>query len=166
MNEKEFQKGRMTVGQTLVVGAPAKVNLHLEVLKQRHDHYHEIETVLQAVSLFDQVRVTLVEEYPGGVPVINLAVSPAGFPAPNDQSNLCWQAARHFCKEMGVSGRLDLELAKDIPPAAGLGGGSSDAAAQEGAARSAGLVAGVMVNGWLRSWEDRGQPGEPGSVIL
>ncbi len=128
MTGSGYSKGRMTVNRTVTVAAPAKVNLHLEVLRQRHDGYHEIETVLQAVKLFDTVRVSLVDRYPGGEPEIELTVSPSGS-APVDETNLCWQAARHFCRQQRVSGRILIHLAKKIPTAAGLGGGSSDAAA-------------------------------------
>ena len=127
-NGTGFTNGRRVVGRTVTMRAPAKVNLHLEVLRQRHDGYHDIETVLQAVALFDQVAVTLVEQYPGGEPRIELTVDgPRNLAA--DETNLCWQAARHFCRRMKVSGHIALHLAKTIPMAAGLGGGSSDAAA-------------------------------------
>ncbi len=108
--------------------APAKVNLHLEVLRQREDGFHDIETVLQAVALFDTIRVELLGRFPRGKPRIDLSVTPAGV-VPADRHNLCWQAARTFCRQTGRSGHLRLELTKEIPVAAGLGGGSSDAAA-------------------------------------
>lgn len=128
MNETGFAKGRRQVGRSATMRAPAKVNLHLEVLRRRHDGYHEIETVLQAISLFDTVRVTLHEAFPGGAPDIDLSVS-GDHTVPADETNLCWQAARHFCRETGASGRLTIHLEKTIPAAAGLGGGSSDAVA-------------------------------------
>ena len=112
----------------VAVLAPAKVNLHLEVLRQRADGYHDLETVLQAVRLHDHVTVALREETPGRRPQVELQVEPAGA-APADAHNLCWQAARLFCRATGRSGRLRIELAKTIPSAAGLGGGSADAAA-------------------------------------
>ncbi len=124
----EFVKGRKTVNTKVTLRAPAKVNLHLEVLRQRHDGYHDIETVLQAVQIFDRVSVTLVEAYPGGEPDIRLTMNgPRHIPV--DETNLCWRAARHFCRETGVSGQVMIHLEKSIPAAAGLGGGSSDAAA-------------------------------------
>ncbi|HPF71918.1 MAG TPA: 4-(cytidine 5'-diphospho)-2-C-methyl-D-erythritol kinase, partial [Candidatus Krumholzibacteria bacterium] len=128
MTDNGFVQGRRTIGATVTLRAPAKVNLHLEVLRRRHDGYHEIETVLQAVSLFDLVRVTLHEEYAGGAPEIDLTVAGIGG-VPADETNLCWQAARNFCRDTGVSGRITIHLEKRIPVAAGLGGGSSDAAA-------------------------------------
>jgi len=127
-DDKEYVRGRLAVGRGVTVKAPAKVNLHLEILRRRHDGYHEIETVLQAVSLFDKVEVTLNERYPGGEPQIQLTVAGPKH-IPRDESNLCWRAARHFCREQGVSGDLTIHLTKAIPAAAGLGGGSSDAAA-------------------------------------
>jgi 4-diphosphocytidyl-2-C-methyl-D-erythritol kinase len=104
------------------------VNLHLEVLRQRSDGYHEVETILQAVRLHDRVTVSLLEEFSGRRPHIELHVSPTGT-APADAGNTCWRAAHLFCRATGRTGRLRIALQKRIPTAAGLGGGSSDAAA-------------------------------------
>ncbi|PID80619.1 4-(cytidine 5'-diphospho)-2-C-methyl-D-erythritol kinase [bacterium DOLJORAL78_65_58] len=128
MKDAGFIKGRKPVNQTVKLRAPAKVNLHLEVVRQRHDGYHEIETIFQAVQLFDHLSISLLDRFPGGEPEIGLTVTPAGA-APDDHSNLCWEAARHFCRETGVSGEISIHLEKSIPTEAGLGGGSSDAAA-------------------------------------
>lgn len=108
--------------------APAKVNLHLEVLRLRHDGYHDIETILQAVSLFDGVEMELAEPWTGREPVIDLDVDPVDA-APGDRTNLAWRAAELFCERTGRSGHLRIRLRKEIPSEAGLGGGSSDAAA-------------------------------------
>ena len=108
--------------------APAKLNLHLEVLRQRRDGYHEIESILQAIDVHDHLRVSLLEEFAGGEPEISLQVRPHGA-APDDEMNLCWRAARLFCRRLGVSGAVNIELEKTIPSGAGLGGGSSDAMA-------------------------------------
>jgi 4-diphosphocytidyl-2-C-methyl-D-erythritol kinase len=129
MKDAGFTRGRKQIGRTVGVRAPAKVNLHLEVLRQRHDGFHEIETILQAVSLFDELRVTLIEQYPGGEPDIELASGRGMAGIPTDETNLCCRAARVFCKETRLSGRIGIHLDKEIPAAAGLGGGSSDAAA-------------------------------------
>lgn len=118
----------MTVRKRVRLRAPAKVNLHLEVIRQRHDGFHEIETVLQAVALYDTLRVTLVETLPGGEPRLELLVTPAGA-APEGEDNLCLRAARLFCQRQHVSGHLQIELTKEIPSGSGLGGGSSDAMA-------------------------------------
>lgn len=128
MTDDTYRDGRWAVNRSLVLRAPAKVNLHLEVLRRRHDGFHDVETVLQAVTLFDRVTVHLDEQRPGGRSDISLTVvGAAGVPA--DETNLCWRAAAHFCRETSVSGTLRIQLEKEIPAAAGLGGGSSDAAA-------------------------------------
>ncbi|MFH1843405.1 MAG: 4-(cytidine 5'-diphospho)-2-C-methyl-D-erythritol kinase [bacterium] len=119
---------RSLLPRQVIVRSPAKVNLHLEVLRQRRDGYHDIETVLQAVQLFDTVKVTLRKRFSNGAPQVELRVVPTGA-APTGRENLCWRAARLFCATTGVSGRLGVELVKEIPTAAGLGGGSSNAAA-------------------------------------
>ncbi len=110
----------------VTVRAPAKVNLHLEVLRQRPDGYHEIETIFQSIGIFDTVRARLGDR--DGEGELRLHVAPVGA-APEGRLNLCWQAARLFQREMGRRGDLEIWLSKDIPAAAGLGGGSSDAAA-------------------------------------
>ena len=109
---------------SLTLQAAAKVNLCLRVLGRRADGYHEVETVLHTVGLWD--RVTLVERPTG------ISVEVVRGEAPEGEANLCWQAASLLAErtsirlgERGVS----IELEKTIPPRSGLGGGSSDAAA-------------------------------------
>lgn len=128
-NDEGFVDGRRQVGRKLRLRAPAKVNLHLEVLRRRHDGYHEVETVLQAIELFDTLEVSLDEQWLGREPEIALEVTGPVRGIPADETNLCWRAARLFCRAQRVSGRLRIALHKEIPAAAGLGGGSSDAAA-------------------------------------
>ncbi len=104
----------------LALRAPAKVNLALEVLGKRADGYHEIATVLQAVDLFDRLKLEVAES-------ISLdADDPA---LPTDDGNLVVRAARLLQKAAGVEAGVRIQLAKRIPVAAGLGGGSSNAAA-------------------------------------
>ncbi len=98
----------------------AKVNLALEVLEKRSDGYHEIATVMQAVDLFD--RLTLET-----APTIALEVD--DFALPTDERNLVVRAARLLQQASGVEAGVRIRLRKHIPVAAGLGGGSSDAAA-------------------------------------
>ncbi|PYM30414.1 MAG: 4-(cytidine 5'-diphospho)-2-C-methyl-D-erythritol kinase [Candidatus Rokuibacteriota bacterium] len=103
----------------LVLNAAAKVNLVLEVLGKRGDGYHELVTVMQAVDLSD--RVTLED-----ADVLELTSSP-GVPA--DGSNLALRAATALREAAGVTRGARITLDKRIPVAAGLGGGSTDAAA-------------------------------------
>ena len=113
------QSGRDGV-PSLRLQAPAKLNLCLEVLGRRADGYHEVRTVLQAVDLADQLEV---EEAEG----ISLEVVPPG--AAPLEGNLVLKAAELLRQESGFGGGARIRLNKRIPVAAGLGGGSSDAAA-------------------------------------
>jgi len=104
----------------LVLRTSAKVNLVLEVLGKRPDGYHELSTVMQAVDLFD--RLTM--EAAG---TITLETNEAGLPT--DERNLVVRAARLLREAAGTEAGARIVLDKRIPVAAGLGGGSSDAAA-------------------------------------
>jgi 4-diphosphocytidyl-2-C-methyl-D-erythritol kinase len=127
----------------IAVHAPAKLNLSLAVLARRPDGFHEIESLMVPVSLHDTLRLRVTDE-----PGIRLSVSFGGRLAqpqaaalrrdvPTDDSNLVVRAARLLAEEAGVSLGLDVELIKEIPSGAGLGGGSSDAAAVLAAAADA-----------------------------
>lgn len=109
----------------LTIQAPAKVNLSLEVLGRRTDGYHEVRTVLQSIDLSDRLTIE-----PAGAIVLRWD---PGSPVPVSQvpaeENLALRAAKLLQKEGGVSSGAAMLLHKVIPVAAGLGGGSSDAAA-------------------------------------
>lgn len=100
--------------------AHAKINLTLDVLFLREDGFHEIESVFQTVSLMDDVRLQLGSEN---------KLTCEGWDAPLDDSNSCLQAVRLFQAEVKWPSGVHLHLIKRIPLQAGLGGGSSDAAA-------------------------------------
>ncbi len=108
----------------VVVLAPAKVNLGLEVLGKRPDGYHEIVTVLQAVRLADTVTLTLSPE-----PGVVLGVRPSGLDLGPSEQNLAVRAAGLIPPLRGQLPGVRIELAKRIPVGAGMGGGSADAAA-------------------------------------
>lgn len=105
----------------LTIAAPAKINLYLKVLGRRPDGYHELESVMQKVTLAD--GLSFLPQTEG----IALACSDPDLPA--DEDNLVWRAARLFLDFTGATGGVRIRLEKRIPVAAGLGGGSSDAAA-------------------------------------
>ena len=107
----------------LSVRAPAKINLHLEVLGRRHDGFHELRTLYQSIDLCDELTA---EPAPEGV--LELAVRPRGA-APYGDDNLVIMAARSLQQAAGRSFGARLELDKAIPAGGGLGGGSADAAA-------------------------------------
>jgi 4-diphosphocytidyl-2-C-methyl-D-erythritol kinase len=101
--------------------APAKVNLFLRVFDRRLDGYHELETLFQAIDLADEVRV----ERGGGS--VELEVRGADLGPVED--NLAHRAAARLLGETRISEGVRITLTKRIPAGAGLGGGSSDAAA-------------------------------------
>lgn len=103
------------------VEAPAKINLFLAAGERRADGLHELVSVMQAVSLADELRAEPAAE-------LSLAVLPPGTAPPGDD-NLVLRAARALAIAAGVAVGARLELHKRIPAAAGLGGGSADAAA-------------------------------------
>ncbi|HEV2149790.1 MAG TPA: 4-(cytidine 5'-diphospho)-2-C-methyl-D-erythritol kinase [Longimicrobiaceae bacterium] len=104
------------------VEAPAKVNLRLRVLAREESGYHSLESLFCAVSLADTVEVR-----PGG-PGVRLRVA-GGVDTGPPERNLVVRAAERFGRELGREPALQVALTKRIPSAAGLGGGSSDAAA-------------------------------------
>jgi 4-diphosphocytidyl-2-C-methyl-D-erythritol kinase len=106
----------------LVLWAPAKVNLYLEVLGKRPDGYHEIATAMVAVNLYDTLRLR--EDDSGQV---SLHCSDPSLAV--DQSNLVMRAATLLQQRTGCRRGVQIHLTKRIPMAAGLAGGSSDAAA-------------------------------------
>ena len=121
-------------GQSLVVRAPAKLNLFLEVLGKRSDGYHELETLMVSVNWYDTLsftedssrRIKLRCFQPG--PLVGVGSSDI-FQVPGGRNNLVVQTASLFCKYVGIDRGVQIDLLKQIPVAAGLAGGSSDAAA-------------------------------------
>ena len=108
---------------TLREGAFAKINLTLDVLGKRPDGYHDIQSVMQTISIRDDVEVEVGTAKPWTLSCDKEDV-------PQDSSNLAWKAAEMFCRAAkrdpeGVA----IRITKRIPTQAGLGGGSADAAA-------------------------------------
>ena len=107
----------------ITVFAPAKINLILRILDRRPDGFHNLWSVMQTVALDDEVQITLCTDRRD----IRLKCDAAQLAA--DQSNLVYRAATEMLARAQQSIGLDIELRKRIPMGAGLGGGSSDAAA-------------------------------------
>jgi len=105
----------------LIVRAPAKVNLTLDVLGRRPDGYHALRSVMQALELHDTLELTL--------HVASEIVFECDVPALRGDANLVVRAARLLREHTGYGGGAHITLRKRIPIDAGLGGGSSDAAA-------------------------------------
>ena len=103
------------------IRAPAKVNLFLRVLGRRSDGFHELDTLFQAVGLWDEVSVRKTRR--------DISLTLDGPDLGPAAENLAVRAARRFLDEVGATEGADIHLRKGIPAGAGLGGGSSDAAA-------------------------------------
>ncbi len=118
-----FLEGRINNMTTLYEGAFAKLNLTLDVLGKREDGYHDIRSVMQTVSLRDDIEIDVDTGKPW-----RLLCDKDGIPL--DETNLAWKAAKLFYDTTGkeTSG-LEIRITKRIPMKAGLGGGSADAAA-------------------------------------
>jgi 4-diphosphocytidyl-2-C-methyl-D-erythritol kinase len=101
--------------------APAKINLCLHVLRRREDGYHDLAMLMQRVSLYDQIEMAIVEG-PG------IRVRCDGLTLPAGQGNIAARAAEVLLRRAGMSRGVEIVIEKNIPVAAGLGGGSSDAA--------------------------------------
>lgn len=105
----------------ITVKAYGKVNLTLDVQGRRADGYHLLSSVMQSISLADTITL---QKAPQGITI------QSDHPlVPNDQDNICWRAAQAFLSQSGIATGVKIELTKAIPVAAGLGGGSADAAA-------------------------------------
>ncbi|KGR76565.1 4-(cytidine 5'-diphospho)-2-C-methyl-D-erythritol kinase [Ureibacillus manganicus] len=106
----------------LYVKAPAKINLTLDVLYKRPDHYHEVEMIMTTVDLADRIGV---ETRQDGL----IKLSSSSSIVPNDERNLAYQAAQLLKDTYNIKMGASITIDKEIPVAAGLAGGSSDAAA-------------------------------------
>lgn len=102
--------------------ALAKINLGLDVVRRREDGYHEVRMIMQTINLYDQILMTKTKE-PGIQIQTNL------FYLPVNENNLVHKAARLLMDEFGITQGISVDLKKRIPVAAGMAGGSSDAAA-------------------------------------
>ncbi len=106
--------------------APAKINLVLSILHRRADGYHELYTVFQKISLCDRVQISLLRKPGVDKDVLEIY---GDIVVPKNGGNLCLRALKRFSKEVGPLPPVKIKLYKKIPTGAGLGGGSSDAAA-------------------------------------
>jgi len=102
--------------------SPAKVNLHLAVLRKREDGYHDIATLMQKISLCDEMTFSLGAR--GG----GLTLKCPGSDLPVDERNIVYRAAKAYLSRISYEKGVAISIKKKIPVAAGLGGGSSNAA--------------------------------------
>lgn len=116
----------MGCGDTLLtLSANAKINLTLDILGTREDGYHEVAMIMQEISLHDTLSMGKINQ---GISLTIVIEGQQGT-LPADESNLCWKAAALVQKEYNLQEGVEIHLTKRIPMAAGLAGGSADAAA-------------------------------------
>lgn len=106
---------------SLTLYAPAKINYLLDVIGKRPDGYHDLRMIMQRVNLCDQITLALTDS-----PEIIVTCASKG--APDGPGNIAWKAARLLLDNAGTGCGVTIDVKKNIPVAAGLGGGSSDAA--------------------------------------
>lgn len=103
------------------INAPAKINIGLDVLRRREDGYHEVKMIMQSIRLFDRLTLEKTDQ-PGIHLTTNLRY------LPSNEDNLVYQSAQMLMEEFSLPGGLNINLEKRIPVAAGMAGGSTDAA--------------------------------------
>lgn len=109
----------------VVARVPGKINLQLSVGPLQRDGYHPVATVFQAVSIFDDIKVAIAQK-----PGIKISSSgKANDHLPLDKTNLAYKAAELMAKKFEINEGLEITLAKEIPIAGGMAGGSADAGA-------------------------------------
>jgi 4-diphosphocytidyl-2-C-methyl-D-erythritol kinase len=107
--------------QSLNLLSPAKINLRLEILSKRPDNYHEIKTIFHKISIFDKIGL---EKIPGNE--VHLTIDNPDIPT--DNTNLAVKAANLLLNYADIKPGIKIDIKKNIPSGAGLGGGSSNAA--------------------------------------
>ena len=106
----------------LELRAYGKINLGLDVVRKREDGYHEVRMIMQTVNLYDRITMERVQE--AGIRTeTNLSYVPDG------EGNLAYRAAKLLMEEYGLTDGVNIKIRKFIPVAAGMAGGSTDAAA-------------------------------------
>ena len=106
----------------ILLKALAKINLGLDVVRRREDGYHEVRMIMQTIHLFDQLSIEKSRE-----PGIHISTNLSFLPV--NENNLVYKAGRLLMDEFHISDGVDVNLVKRIPVAAGMAGGSTDAAA-------------------------------------
>ncbi|MBI4640535.1 MAG: 4-(cytidine 5'-diphospho)-2-C-methyl-D-erythritol kinase [Candidatus Tectomicrobia bacterium] len=109
------------MSQRMMIHSPAKINLGLEVLRKREDGYHDVKIIFQMITLSDLLTIS---EKDAGIEILSSHPD-----LPKGEGNLVFKAARLLMTHLGIEKGVAINIEKKIPLAAGLGGGSSNAAA-------------------------------------
>lgn len=105
--------------RAVVLKTYAKLNLYLNIVGKREDGYHDIDTLMLPISLYDTLKVSRSDE---------ITIITDGKDIPNDDKNIAYVASQAFFKHTGIAGGARILISKHIPTQAGLGGGSTNAA--------------------------------------
>lgn len=106
---------------SILLKAPAKVNYLLDVIRKRPDNYHDLRMIMQRIAIYDEIGISL-----SATPGIRVNCGRDG--VPDGPGNIAWKAAETLLERLDSKPGIDISITKNIPVAAGLGGGSSDAA--------------------------------------
>lgn len=110
--------------KNIVVQCPAKINLNLKIINKRPDSFHNIESIMQTISLFDYLKIEIYSN-----DNLEILLSGNSDSIPYDETNLVYKAADIFFKTLKIDNiKVKIHIDKNIPVAAGLAGGSTDAA--------------------------------------
>ena len=107
--------------EKITLWTAAKINLYLDILGKRNDGYHEIESIMQSITLYDKLILRPLKQ---GIRILS---DDSGLPL--GKENICYRTAKLFLQRTNLKQGLEIEIHKAIPGRAGLGGGSADAAA-------------------------------------
>lgn len=122
MQRRSPKRNGNTIMKKLTIQGMAKINLGLDVIRRREDGYHEVKMVMQTLNLCDTLTIEKVD-----TPSITIQVGNA--PLPADENNLIYKSANLLMQHCNLSQGVSISLQKEIPIAAGMAGGSTDAAA-------------------------------------
>ena len=117
MKIKVIQRDTEVQMKEIKLKAMAKINLGLDVTRKREDGYHEVRMIMQSINMYDQIRLSPLEE-----PQIRVKTNVSFLPVNED--NLVYKAAKLLMDEFQVTSGVEIDLRKFIPTAAGMGGGS------------------------------------------
>lgn len=117
-----YKVHEVTMMNQIRLKALAKINLGLDVLRRKEDGYHEVKMIMQTIDLYDQILIRKIQED-------EIKIRTNLYYLPNNENNLAYKAAKLLKDEFHLSGGISIQLKKVIPVAAGMAGGSSDAAA-------------------------------------
>lgn len=117
-----YKVHEVTMMNQMRLKALAKINLGLDVLRRKEDGYHEVKMIMQTIDLYDQIVIRKIQED-------EIKIRTNLYYLPNNENNLAYKAAKLLKDEFNLPGGISIQLKKVIPVAAGMAGGSSDAAA-------------------------------------